>query len=300
MAKAEKLLNKFRELTDVRKQQVIDFVELLRSRQEKESYNSSNDFDCKYTFDSIVVGCHNHMAYQVANDFAMKEDHSARLLYFYGEVGLGKTHLVQAIGHYLSENKPYLKVEYVVLNDFTDTLIHAISNGSCMNFRKDFLTYDVIIFDELECLINKEHTQEEFRYVLSLLLKDSKQVIIACTKSPQEMMLNKVRMSGLFEFDAVCEILKPDFNTKVAIIKQKADLEKVKLSNAAITTIAQREYTVRELINDTNEMISNIKLYWAKLGKLTLENPDMPIEFIRDMLIAKNMNEHEPFGFEKR
>jgi len=263
----EELLSKFREMNKMIRpitEASNTYTEAIAlTTNEQENYHDvTNELNSKYTFDSIIVGSHNQMAYQIANDLAKKDDNKLQLVYFYGEDGLGKTHLVQAIGNYLLQSEPDIKIRYISLDDFTNKAIDAVADGNPENFRESFFNYNVIIFDNLDFLKNKVYTQGEFNQILSFVLNSDTQVIITCTETPQEMIIDKAKFSGLFQFNAICEITQPDFNTKVAIVKQKIDVEKIELSDEAIADIAKKEHrNIRDLINDTNRVIAFVKTY---------------------------------------
>lgn len=256
----EKLLPTLQQLTKENQQKVVDFAVSLKSEKGCLTELPRSGLDNKYTFDSYVVNSDNQIAYQQALEFAKHSNSGSQLIYFYGDAGLGKTHLVQAIGNYLLSNTNST-IKYFDIPKFTGELINAIMRGDMLSFRENILKYDVVIFDNLELLNRKEHTQEEFYQCVKQMLQHNRRVIVTASSHPKEIMINNNPLYSLFEIKAICKLAAPDLDTKIEIAKRKLIHAQIEISEEVIRSLAQRNHlNILELLNDINKVISYITL----------------------------------------
>ena len=215
----------------------------------------------KYSFDNFVVGEHNKSAFKYVFEIAESPNNHRKLLYIYGEVGTGKTHLIQAAGNYISEHHPDAKVWYITIDDFTNEMIKAIRDDNSTGFKEIILGYDVLIIDNLQFIIGKEMTQAEFFKVVSELLERGKQVIIAATKSPQDMTIMNERVTSMFELGGVFEIKQPDLDARLEILRRRRAEENLELSDEELSIVADSTSdNVRELLNAFNRFVTYGKM----------------------------------------
>lgn len=206
--------------------------------------------DPKYLFNTFVVGEHNKSAYKYVFEIAKNPYNHSKLLYIYGKVGTGKTHLIQAAGNYISENHPDAKIRYMSIEDFTDEMIKAIKDDTSKDFKEKLSGYDILFIDNLQFIAGKEATQAEFFKIVSELLEKDKQVVIAATESPQNMTLMNERFTSMFELEEVFEIKQPDMDTKLEILRRRRDEGNFEISDEELNIIAGSTFdNVRELLN---------------------------------------------------
>ncbi|MCK5243134.1 chromosomal replication initiator protein DnaA [bacterium] len=203
--------------------------------------------NAKYTFSSFVVGNSNRFAQAAALAVAEAPAKSYNPLFIYGGVGLGKTHLLQAIGNFIKYSTPEKRVLYVSSEKFMNEMIASISSGTMRAFRDRFRTVDVLLIDDIQFLVGKESTQEEFFHTFNDLYNVHKQIVATSDSHPKEIKLEE-RLRSRFEWGLVSDIQTPDFETRVAILCKKAELEKVTIPNDVLAYIAnQVKSNVREL-----------------------------------------------------
>lgn len=202
----------------------------------------------RYTFDTFVVGSSNHFAYAASLAVAETPAKKYNPLFIYGGVGLGKTHLMQAIGNYIHKRKPKLKILYISSEQFMNEFIYALQKKTNISFRNKYRTVDILLIDDIQFIGGGESTQEEFFHTFCALHADSKQIVITSDKPPKDIPRLEERLRSRFEQGLICDIQAPDFETRIAILRRKAERENVKIDRDVIDFIASNiQSNIREL-----------------------------------------------------
>lgn len=202
----------------------------------------------KYTFDTFVVGGSNHFAHAASQAVAQNPASAYNPLFLYGGVGLGKTHLMQAIGHYAREANPSLRVMYVTSETFTNDLITAIQTDTRLEFRKRYRNVDILLIDDVQFIAKKQAVQEEFFNTFNTLHNANKQIVISSDRPPKEIASLEERLCSRFEWGLIADIQPPDLETRIAILRNRARLENYDVSDDVIQFIAEHVHSnIREL-----------------------------------------------------
>ena len=236
----------------------------------------------KYTFDTFVIGNGNQFAHAASLAVAESPGTAYNPLFLYSGVGLGKTHLMHAIGHYILKQNPEKKVLYVTSETFTNDLINAIREYTNKEFREKYRNMDVLLIDDIQFIGGKERTQEEFFHTFNTLYVSHKQIIIYSDKPPNELTTLEERLRSRFEWGLIADITAPDIETRIAILKKKAQLENYDIKNEVIYYIADNiASNIRELEGALNRVIA-----YASLA-----NKEITLEIAQECLkqiISKN------------
>ena len=218
----------------------------------------------KYTFESFVIGNSNRFAHAAALAVAEAPAKAYNPLFIYGGVGLGKTHLMNAIGHFVQQHYAGSKVVYLSTERFTNDFINSIRDNRTVEFRNKYRSIDVLIIDDIQFLAGKEQTQEEFFHTFNALHENNKQIIISSDRQPKEIPTLEDRLRSRFEWGLITDIQPPDLETRAAILRKKAALEQLNISNEVFLQIANKVSTnIREL----EGALIRIKAYASMTGQ---------------------------------
>jgi len=242
---------------------------LLEDKDEVEtdSYKHSH-LNKKYTFDTFVVGKSNRMAHAAAVAISENlKDNSYNPFFLYGGSGLGKTHLLHAIGNYVYMKNKKAKILYVTSEEFTIEYISAFRKNEFSEFRRTFRNLDLLLIDDIQFLGEKHSTVEEFFYTFNSLHQSNKQIIIASDKSPNDLTFFEERLRSRFQSGLVCDIKKPDYETKITILKKKSEDEGIIVDNDVHEYISKKVGTnIRELEGALNQVIIYSKMTGSDLN----------------------------------
>ncbi|HMV87743.1 MAG TPA: chromosomal replication initiator protein DnaA [Blastocatellia bacterium] len=209
---------------------------------------SETPLNQKYTFETFVVGSSNQFAHAAALAVADSPSKTYNPLYIYGGVGLGKTHLMCAIGHRIKEQYRHLRLCYISAERFMNELINAIRYDQTMSFRERYRSIDILLIDDIQFIAGKERTQEEFFHTFNALYDGQKQIVISSDCAPKDIPTLEERLHSRFEWGLIADIQPPDLETKVAIIRRKAESEKLELpDNVALFIASKIKSNIREL-----------------------------------------------------
>jgi chromosomal replication initiator protein len=202
----------------------------------------------KYTFDTFVIGSGNRFAHAASLAVAEAPAKAYNPFFIYGGVGLGKTHLMHAIGHYVLEHNPNAKVVYLSSEKFTNEFINSIRDNKAVDFRNKYRNVDVLLIDDIQFLAGKESTQEEFFHTFNTLHTESKQIVISSDRPPKEIPTLEDRLRSRFEWGLITDITPPDLETRIAILRKKAKADGLDIPNEVMHYIAnQIDTNIREL-----------------------------------------------------
>ena len=236
-------------------------------------------FNPRYRFDSFVVGSSNQLAYAASKSIAENPSGSFNPLFIYGGAGLGKTHLIQAIGQQIRESRPGLKIAYMSADTFVTELITSIRYDRMQSFRDRYRSIDALLLDDIQFIAGKERTQEEFFHTFNALYEAQKQIVFTSDRPPKEIPTLEERLRSRFEWGLTADIQPPDLETKVAIIRKKAEDKGLQIPQEVALFIAER---VRSNVRELEGHLNKIAVFASLAGKTV--NIDIAKEALKDIL----------------
>ena len=246
----------------------------------------------RYTFDTFVIGSNNRFAHAAALAVAESPGKEYNPLFLYGGVGLGKTHLMHSVAHYILQQDPTKKVLYVTSEVFTNELIDSIRNGnnnSMTAFREKYRNIDVLLIDDVQFIIGKESTQEEFFHTFNALHSANKQIIISSDRPPKDMETLEARLQSRFEWGLIADISSPDYETRMAILRKKEELDGYNIDDEVIRYIATNiKSNTRELEGALNKLVALSNLEKREI------NISMAEEVLKDIISPNQKREVTP------
>ena len=256
---------------------------------------STSNLNPRYTFDTFVVGANNNLAHAASLAVSESPAEIYNPLFIYGGVGLGKTHLMHSIAHYIIENNPEMQVMYVTSEKFTNELIESIRNvnSTPTEFRAKYRNIDCLLIDDIQFIIGKESTQEEFFHTFNELHENKKQIIISSDKPPKDILTLEERLRSRFEWGLTVDIQPPDYETRMAILKKKEELEGLHIDNEVMKYIAANvKSNIRELEGALTKIVAlsrlkkqDVDVELAEEALKDLISPDDTKEITTDLII---------------
>lgn len=259
----------------------------------------------RYTFDTFVVGSNNKMAHAASVAVAESPGEAYNPLFIYGGVGLGKTHLMHSIAHFILQKNPETRVLYVTSEIFTNELIESIRSGNnadmtMTKFREKYRNIDVLMIDDIQFIVGKESTQEEFFHTFNALHGAKKQIIISSDKPPKDMEILEDRLRSRFEWGLIVDISAPDYETRMAILKKKEELDGYYIDDDVIEYIAKNVTSnIRELEGSLNKIMAfanlencEINLALAEKVLKDIISPDEEMRVVTPEIIIRTVAEH--------
>lgn len=275
-----------------------DVHEAENSMSLKSSHSVNNinfekaNLNPKYIFDTFVVGSNNKFAHSASLAVAESPGEAYNPLYLYGGAGLGKTHLMHSIGHFILQQNPNMKVLYVTSEQFTNEVIESIRSGNAAamtKLREKYRTVDVLLIDDVQFIIGKESTQEEFFHTFNVLHAAGKQIILSSDKPPKEMETLEERFRSRFEWGLIADIQPPDYETRMAILKKNAENFNKEIDDEIFKYVATNiKSNIRELEGAYNKIIA-----YSKLNNVEIDL-EMAQEALKDIIYPDKPKEISP------
>ncbi len=263
------------------------------SRTRHNSNTEQSNLNPKYTFDAFVVGNNNKFAHSACLAVAESPGNAYNPLFIYGGAGLGKTHLMHSIGHFILEQNPSMKVLYVTSESFTNEVIESIRSGNAAamtRLREKYRTVDVLMVDDVQFIIGKESTQEEFFHTFNVLHSAGKQIVLSSDKPPKEMETLEERFRSRFEWGLIADIQPPDYETRMAILKRNAENYGKKIDDEIFQYIATNiKSNIRELEGAFNRILAE-----SRIENQSLITLDLAQEALKDIINPENKPEISP------
>ncbi len=241
----------------------------------------------KYTFDTFVVGSNNKFAQAAAMGVAETPGSKYNPFFIYGGVGLGKTHLMHAIGNQILRNNSNSKILYVTAETFTNQLINSLKDQATEKFREKYRNIDVLLIDDIQFIANKKSTQEEFFHTFNTLYESGKQIVLTSDRPPKDIELLEDRLKSRFDWGLIADISNPDYETRLAILRKKAQIDNIIIDDDILTSIATRVDTnIRELEGTLNRLIAKASLINSPITMEMAEKEINEVVSINDKVIS--------------
>ncbi|WP_124726253.1 chromosomal replication initiator protein DnaA [Staphylospora marina] len=252
----------------------------VKSAEEPEEFDPlSTQLNPRYTFDTFVIGANNRFAHAASLAVAEAPAKAYNPLFIYGGVGLGKTHLMHAIGHYVLGHSPTSRVVYISSEKFTNEFINAIRDNKTIQFRNKYRNVDILLIDDIQFLAGKEQTQEEFFHTFNALHEANKQIIISSDRPPKEIPTLEDRLRSRFEWGLITDVQPPDLETRIAILRKKAIADNLDVPGEVLAYIADRVDTnIREL----EGALIRVVAYSALMNRPV--SPELAAEALKDIM----------------
>jgi len=268
----EEIMNEAYDVNFVLASQINSMEKLDKPVTSRKPNNVPTFLNPRYTFDTFVVGGNNEFARAASLAVAENPGEIYNPLFIYGGVGLGKTHLMHSIAHFVLEQNPDTRVLYVTSEKFTNELIEAIQKKTTIQFREKYRSIDILLIDDIQFIIGKESTQEEFFHTFNTLHEAKKQIIISSDRPPKEMLTLEDRLRSRFEHGLMADIQPPDYETRMAILKKKEELDGLKIDEEVLRYIATNiKSNIRELEGALTKIVAFSRLKKRELNLLLAE-----------------------------
>jgi chromosomal replication initiator protein len=239
----------------------------------------------KYTFENFVVGQNNNLAHAAAVAVAESPGYAYNPLFLYGGVGLGKTHLMHAVGHSVAQRFPDKKIEYVTTETFTNELINSIREDRTSEFRDRYRSVDLLLVDDIQFIAGKERTQDEFFHTFNALYEARKQIILSSDRPPKDILTLESRLRSRFEWGLITDIQSPDLETRVAILKMNSEFRNMRIPEEVLEYIAKQVTSnIRELEGALMRVIAYASLNGVQLSK------QIAVKALSDVFTATETN----------
>ncbi|MCL2866590.1 MAG: chromosomal replication initiator protein DnaA [Clostridia bacterium] len=250
-----------------------------------ERRNNSTPLESRYTFESFVVGGANRFAYAASMAVAEKPAQAYNPLFIYGGVGLGKTHLMHAIGAYARQLYPSLEITYITSENFTNDLIASIQQNRNIEFRRRFRNVNILLVDDIQFIAGRDSTQEEFFHTFNALHSAGGQIVLTSDRPPRDIARLEERLRSRFEGGLICDVQRPDIETRIAILRRKAERDRLIIGDDILTMIAERiDSNIRELEGSLTRLMA-----FAALSGSASITMTMAEEALRETFLQREM-----------